>query len=113
MKRTLIILLLNLLLAATVLAQNGADLLQKGLRKEQVEGDIKAVPATDKDGREAPHYLHVKYRDWYEADRGRLEDSRQELEKQMLRGKVSALGDDSGETLSSDVSYADASNRLR
>lgn len=76
-------------------------------------GEIKAVPATDKDGNAAPHMLFVKYRDWYEADRGHREASRLELEQQMLRKGAQAKGDNGGETLSSDVSYADASNRLR
>ncbi len=80
---------------------------------DRVEG-ADEVHATDKDGRPAPHVLHVKHRDWYETDRRPREDARDELQKQMERGNVTEKGDGAGETLSQRHQYAEAtsSNRL-
>jgi len=79
-----------------------------------VDGEGTKIPgATDKHGNSVDHVLCVKPRDWYDADRGHREASRLELEENMRRGNVAGRGDDAGQTLSSDVSYASASNRLR
>lgn len=79
---------------------------------DPVEG-VQPVPgAQDKFGNPINHVLHVKHEDWYQADRARMEDRRAEIIKQMERGTVKGQGDDAGQTLRSEVSYADAANRL-
>lgn len=79
---------------------------------DTVEG-VEPVPgAQDKYGQPIKHILQVKYLDWYEQDRAKMEDRRKEVVKQMERGSVKGAGDDAGQTLRSEVSYADAANRL-
>jgi hypothetical protein len=79
---------------------------------DPVEGVDPVPGAQDKFGQPIKHVLMVKYLDWYEADRAKMEDRRKEVVKQMERGNVKGAGDDAGQTLRSEVSYADASNRL-
>ena len=81
---------------------------------DPVEG-IEPVPgAHDQHGTPVEHVLCVKYLDWWKADRAKMEARRIEVEEQIRRGDVTGKGDDAGgEALSSDVSYASESNRLR
>lgn len=79
---------------------------------DAVEGVAPVPGAQDKFGNPINHILQVKYLDWYEADRAKMEDRRKEMVKQMERGSVKGAGDDTGPTLGSEVSYADAANRL-
>lgn len=79
---------------------------------DPVEGVDPVPGAHDKFGNPINHVLHVKHLDWYEQDRARMEDRRKETIKQMERGTVRGQGDDAGQTLRSEVSYADAGNRL-
>jgi len=70
--------------------------------------------ASDKHGNPVEHVLCVKPRGWYNEDRGRREGARLELEDQMRRGNVAGKGEDAADSaLSSDISYASASNRVR
>lgn len=79
---------------------------------DPVEGMDPVPGAQDKFGNPISHILHVKYQDWYEQDRAKMEERRKETIKQMERGTVKGQGDDAGQTLRSEVSYADAANRL-
>ena len=79
---------------------------------DPVEGVAPVPGAQDKFGNPINHVLHVKYLDWYEQDRARLEERRKEVTQQMERGSVMGKGDDAGQTLRSEVAYADAGNRL-
>ena len=79
---------------------------------DPVEGVDPVPGAQDKFGNPISHILHVKYRDWYEQDRAKMEDRRKETLRQMERGHISGEGDDAGKTLRSEVSYADSANRL-
>lgn len=79
---------------------------------DPVEG-VDAVPgAHDRHGQPCNHILHIKLLEWYNQDRVALEDRRKQIVKQMERGNVRGVGDDSGENLRPEVSYADAANRL-
>ena len=69
--------------------------------------------ASDKEGLPVEHILCVKPKEWYVADRSPREALRLEQEEQMLRGNLAGKGDDAGAGgLSSDISYASASNRV-
>lgn len=59
------------------------------------------------------HILHVKRMEWVQADRAKAEERRKRTEEQAAIGKASGKGDDAGVNLPDNVSYADASNRLR
>ena len=59
------------------------------------------------------HILHAKRMEWVESDRVKAEARRKRIEEQAATGKVSGKGGDAGESLSENISYADASNRLR
>lgn len=79
---------------------------------DPVEG-IDPVPgAQDRHGNPCNHILHIKKLDWYQQDRAKMEDRRKAIVKQMERGDVRGVGDDAGENLRTEISYADASNRL-
>lgn len=79
---------------------------------DPVEGVDPVPGAQDKFGNPINHVLHIKFQDWYEQDRTKMEDRRKETIKQMERGAIKGEGDDAGKTLRSEFSYADAANRL-
>lgn len=78
-----------------------------------VEGVTPVPGASDRHGNPVNHLLHVKRMEFVLADRANKEAMRRAIEDQAVRGKVTGRGDDVGEALSENVSYADASNRLR
>lgn len=79
---------------------------------DAVEG-VEPVPgAHDRHGQPCDHILHIKMLDWYLQDRAVLDERRKAIVKQMERGEVRGNGNDAGENLRPEVSYADAANRL-
>ena len=79
---------------------------------DAVEGVDPVPGAHDRHGQPCNHILHIKHLDWYLQDRAKMEERRKTIVKQMERGSVRGVGDDAGENLRPEVSYADASNRL-
>lgn len=80
---------------------------------DAVEGVDPVPGASDKNGNPTNMILHVKWRDWVDEDKAKLETRRKEIERQAEKGHVTGMGDDRGQTLAENVSYAEASNRLR
>lgn len=78
-----------------------------------VAGVTRVPGARDVNGNPVDHVLCVKRQEWVDEDRARLEQRRKEIERQAEIGKVAGRGDDNGQTLAENVSYAEASNRLR
>ncbi len=80
---------------------------------DAVEGVAPVPGAHDANGNPCNHILCVKYQDWWLQDRAKAEERRKVIEDQAVKGAVAGKGDDAGAGLRSEVSYADASNRLR
>lgn len=73
---------------------------------DAVEG-VDAVPgAADHHGNPVDHVLCVKYRDWWESDRGVREERRRETDEQIRTGRVEGKGDDAhGDSHNPDTDY--------
>ena len=81
---------------------------------DPVDGVDRIPGAYDRHGAPTDHILHVKRQEWVREDREKAEAQRRQIEAQAERGRVTGRGDDaSGAGLSENVSYTEASNRLR